>query len=830
MLTDRRQRKKNSTLQSLIVSATRLFAERGIYQTTIDEITTAADLGKGTFYKHFASREELLAVVIRQGFDLLLADLENDLPGSLPIFQAMLERHAHFFTAHPEYLLIFHQTRGWLTLIKPDHSPIKEEFRRYIRALADILKKSSSQADDRVDDSDEVLFSKARFLAGAISGVLSFEYTLGSGLGCDSSPKNIGAGFNHHFFSAENQVASPDDIPPVLLAAAPLPEPATRPNVRPIRNVAINEWAAACFLEEAVEWLPLLGRSGDLETIRQSILERVNQKHFQTYADLDGRHELDCVIVRDCARVWRGLLHPRSEQLAGFSVLQALVDTARGMPPGELTPSFWAEICHLVRALEGRVHLHDQKFLTLDETLSGREAAIARSTELDLLSGVMAGWMNRYANGLGEEAIFRRAERRDGVLAQLGGSETDWHDWRWHLRHIARNAKDLARLAPLTAEEIERIDRAMEKGIPFGVTPFYASLFDKKGEAGRDLAIRAQVIPPLSYSETFADPEEGEGAADFMREADTSPIELITRRYAAIAIFKPYNSCPQICVYCQRNWEINEPLEAHSLAPKKRIDAAIDWLAEHPGIHEVLLTGGDPLVLSNSRLESILDGLAALPHIERIRIGTRTLATLPMRITPALCKLLQSYVIPGRREICLVTHIEHAYEVTPDLARAANRLRRHGISVYNQMVYTFFVSRRFEAALLRRLLRRCGIDPYYTFYPKAKAEMMEYRLPIARMLQERGEEARLLPGMARTDEAIYNVPGLGKNYLNSWQHRDLISIRPNGARVYEFHPWEKKIMPQRTYVGDDVPILEYLQRLAATGEDPAEYDTIWYYY
>ncbi|HPO09019.1 MAG TPA: KamA family radical SAM protein, partial [bacterium] len=176
------------------------------------------------------------------------------------------------------------------------------------------------------------------------------------------------------------------------------------------------------------------------------------------------------------------------------------------------------------------------------------------------------------------------------------------------------------------------------------------------------------------------------------------------------------------------------------------------------------------------------------------------------------------------------THIEHPYEITPDMVNAADRLRREGIAVYNQLVYTFYVSRRFEAALLRRLLRLVGIDPYYTFNTKGKEETKAYRVPIARLLQEQKEEARILPGLERTDEAVFNVPGLGKNYLRAHQHHDLLSIRPNGARVYEFHPWEKNIAPQNTYVGDDIPILDYLNRLREIGEDPADYQTIWYYF
>jgi lysine 2,3-aminomutase len=180
--------------------------------------------------------------------------------------------------------------------------------------------------------------------------------------------------------------------------------------------------------------------------------------------------------------------------------------------------------------------------------------------------------------------------------------------------------------------------------------------------------------------------------------------------------------------------------------------------------------------------------------------------------------------------VALITHIEHPYEITLETARAVDRLRRRGIGVYNQQVYTFYVSRRFESALLRMLLRRIGVDPYYTFAPKGKEETASYRVPVARMLQEQKEEARLMPGTRRTDEAVYNVPGLGKNYLRALQHRDLISILPSGSRVYEFHPWEKNVVEQDTYVGTDIPILDYLLRLQKIGEDPADYESIWYYF
>jgi len=235
--------------------------------------------------------------------------------------------------------------------------------------------------------------------------------------------------------------------------------------------------------------------------------------------------------------------------------------------------------------------------------------------------------------------------------------------------------------------------------------------------------------------------------------------------------------------------------------------------------------------MSDGRLEEILNDLAAIPSIERIRIGTRTLVTVPMRITEELADLLARYRIPGRRQVSVVTHIQYPYEITPDTVTVVERLRSRGISVFNQLVYTFHISRRFEAYLLRRILVRAGVEPYYTFNTKGKEETKDYRVPLARLLQEQKEEARLLPGLARTDEAVYNVPGMGKNYLRARQHRDLISILPDGSRLYEFHPWEKNITDDiSTVLHQDVPILDYLKRLESLGEDTSEYETIWYYF
>ncbi|RJO74279.1 MAG: KamA family radical SAM protein [Myxococcales bacterium] len=822
MMGDRLERKKETTRNALLRAAKRLYAQHGLYGVSIEDITSEADLGKGTFYNHFKSREELIAAVLQEGLDKLITSFGKESPddSASPAASSriLFQRHLQFFREHPENLLVFHQARGWLKMAKPDGNPIRQEFKRYVDAIAEFLPVSTEGGFGREPPRQTL----ARFLAGAIAGALSYDFILGE----NSGPLFPDAIEFENLFQRLSPVSNRlDEQQPAVPAKRDAAPEVVESSFYAISD--LSDWNQERFVAIAEEWRSLLSAASSIEDARQQLLNRVNQRHFETYSDGNETHESDRVIVRDCARAWRGLLHSRSERLSGFSVLTTMVDAAQGVRRSNLSPAFWAELGHLVYGIEGRVRLHGGDSLALSASLAGREAALVRSAELDRLGAVMSDWMARYEDGLSAEAANRRAARRHAILSRLAGEEEEWRDWRWQLRHIARDAEGLGGMACLTQDERKRIDTARQRGIPFGVTPYYASLFDEDPGAGRDHAIRAQVVPPQYYLDSF---KRRRGVEDFMGEMDTSPVDLITRRYVAIAILKPFNTCPQICVYCQRNWEINEPLEKGSLAAKGKIKEAIDWLSEHPAIHEVLVTGGDPLILSDGRLKSILDQVASLPHVERIRVGTRTPVTLPMRITPALARLLGSYRIPGRREICLVTHVEHPYEATPEMVRAVSLLRTHGVPVYNQLVYTFYVSRRFEAAALRRLLRRCGIDPYYTFYPKGKEETADYRVPLARMLQEQKEEARLLPGLARTDEAVYNVPRLGKNYLNSWQHRDLISLRPNGARVYEFHPWEKKITPQDTYVGDDAPILDYLMRLQSIGEKPEEYESIWYYF
>lgn len=583
----------------------------------------------------------------------------------------------------------------------------------------------------------------------------------------------------------------------------------------------------------------LLKDAPNLETARDRLfayLDRAERAVFDLDNDL---HILEKANVRECVRVFKSVIGPINESRTGFSALACLWDLASGKHEEletEVSAGFLMEFVNLFRGVMGKSNIYREdgdvkKGVPDFILLQGREAAEARTDSLDAMGATVRKYFMKYPSGLVDEVIAWRQENRERILRYFGGTESDWNNYIWQIRNVIREARPLLDLIELTIEQQKAIKKATEHGIPFGITPYYLSLMDRNVSIGYDHAIRAQVIPPPEYVDQMAEQRSNrEVVFDFMGEHDTSPTDLVTRRYPGIAILKPFNTCAQICVYCQRNWEVDQVLDPKAMASKAELETAFSWFDNHRSVGDVLITGGDPVVMKDDTLRQILESLAAKDHIYRIRIGTRTPVVLPMRWTEELVSTLKAFHAPGRREITVVTHVEHPYEITPDAMQAVQRIRMAGISVYNQEVFTIENSRRFESAKLRRDLRLIGVDPYYTFNMKGKEETQRYMVPIARILQERKEEARLLPGLDRTDEPVFNVPRLGKNHLRALQDHRLVMILADGSRVYEFHPWEKNITPVPPYNFVDVPIYDYLEELAARGENIRDYRTVWFYY
>jgi len=584
------------------------------------------------------------------------------------------------------------------------------------------------------------------------------------------------------------------------------------------------------LLSEDVNIREIFSKASNPNKAREKLFDYLNvleRDYFNIYSHKDSqkKHEIEKNFAKECVRVFKNIIRTENEELSNFFALDALFKIYKNDQKSieEIGKGFIIEFLFLIKGINGISRLSQTTFLSSDEI-----TAELRGKILDKYSREMLNHYKRFQKGTDRQNIKNQKIVKNKILAYFSATEDDWKNYQWHLSHIIRDCKTLSELVKLEEDEVQGIKEAEKNEIPFQITPYYLTLFNKNGRDRNDRLVRAQVIPSKGYSLNVVKSQTQNINLDFMGEKSTSPILGITRRYPNIVILKPFDSCPQICVYCQRNWEI-KGIQNTNISPDK-IDAAIDWIKKNKYITEVLVTGGDPLTLNNEDIYLLLKKLQSIKHIERIRIGTRVLVTLPSRIDNELIKILKRFHKLGKKEICIVTHFEDATEITLDTLVAVKKIKRAGISIYNQQVFTYFNSFRYKTCFLRKTLKLSGIDPYYLFNTKGKEETKDFRVPIARVQQERKEEARLLPGIIRTDEPVFNVPKLGKSHLRSWQDHEIIMILKNGERVYRFFPWESMLLLVDGYIYTDVSIYSYLKRLRGDGENVEEYASIWYYF
>jgi lysine 2,3-aminomutase len=601
-------------------------------------------------------------------------------------------------------------------------------------------------------------------------------------------------------------------------------------------NKRITEYSKQELVVKLWEIAPdiktLLLLTPNLFTARDGFFTYLNdleRSYYNIFSDekFQNLHIVERNNAKECIRVLKNLIRTENELLTGFSALKVLIDLAKENHPDtiNINHGFLAEFVFLFLGIKA-IFTMDEIIEIIDNT--GIEAAIDRSAKLDYYSSKLEGHYRRFKKGTDPEIEANRQSVRTRIMRYFKASDANWENYQWQLKHIIHDYQTLECLIDIEENEKDGLRAAAEFNIPFQITPHYLTLFNETGKSSFDTIIRTMVIPSRQYCLNVAKNREEGLDMDFMGEQSTSPVDGITRRYPQILILKPFDSCPQICVYCQRNWEI-KGIENATITTSV-VTKAIEWISEHKTITEVLVTGGDPMTLPDNRLLTIISKIAAIDHVERIRIGTRMLVTLPQRFTEKFLNKLSSYHTFGKREIAIMTHFESPVEITSDTLKAIEKIKKRGINIYNQQVFTYYNSKRFETCFLRKTLKLSGIDPYYTFNTKGKEETGEFRVPIARLEQERKEEARLLPGLSRTDEPVFNVPKLGKSHLRAWQDHEPIMILGNGQRVYRFYPWESKIAIVDDYLYTDVSIYDYLKRLENDGEDISEYKNIWYYF
>ncbi|ACB86433.1 lysine 2,3-aminomutase [Natranaerobius thermophilus] len=248
-------------------------------------------------------------------------------------------------------------------------------------------------------------------------------------------------------------------------------------------------------------------------------------------------------------------------------------------------------------------------------------------------------------------------------------STQDWQDWNWQLKNRITDLESLKEIINLTDKEEEGIQQAL-KTLRMAITPYYASLMDKDDPS---CPIRRQAVPS-SLELNFGDSD----LEDPLSEDTDSPVEGITHRYPDRVLFLVTDQCSMYCRHCTRRRIAGTTDKA---APKEVVDNAIEYIKNTPRVRDVLISGGDGLIISDERLEYILDQLYKIEHVEIIRIGTRAPVVLPQRITDDLVSILKKY-----HPVWLNTHYNHPKELTSEAQKALAKLADAGIPLGNQSV------------------------------------------------------------------------------------------------------------------------------------------------
>lgn len=293
-------------------------------------------------------------------------------------------------------------------------------------------------------------------------------------------------------------------------------------------------------------------------------------------------------------------------------------------------------------------------------------------------------------------------------------SAEEWSDWRWQQKNRLRRLDDIERVVELSDEERSAFIASTDR-FDVAITPYYASLMDPHDPS---CPIRRQALPQSGELVTF--PFELE---DPLAEESHMPVPGVTYRYPDRILFYVTHNCPVYCRHCTRKRKVADPTSA---ASRLQIETALRYIERTPTIRDVLLSGGDPLTLSNERLRELFERLMAIEHVEVLRLGTRNPVTLPQRITPALADVLRSV-----RPLYVHTHFNHPKECTPEAGQALERLADAGCVLGNQMVLMRGVNDDPQKVLeLNRWLLRHRCRPYYIFQCDMAEGITHFRTPI----------------------------------------------------------------------------------------------------
>ncbi len=292
--------------------------------------------------------------------------------------------------------------------------------------------------------------------------------------------------------------------------------------------------------------------------------------------------------------------------------------------------------------------------------------------------------------------------------------ESLWNDWHWQQRERITSLDQLEKVLRLTDDERRAVVET-DAEFHMGITPYYAALMDPDDPA---CPIRLQSVPTLG--ELQIAPADLE---DPLAEERDMPVPGITHRYPDRVLFYTTHNCPVYCRHCTRKRKVSDPTSA---AAKAQVEAGLSYVEKHAEIRDVVISGGDPLSLSDERLDYILGRLRAIPHIEIFRLGTRNLVTLPQRVTDDFVQMLRKH-----HPVYVNTHFNHPKECTAEAFEAARRLADAGCVIGNQMVLLKGVND--DPAIVKDLNHRLllmRIRPYYIYQCDLAKGISHFRTPV----------------------------------------------------------------------------------------------------
>lgn len=310
-----------------------------------------------------------------------------------------------------------------------------------------------------------------------------------------------------------------------------------------------------------------------------------------------------------------------------------------------------------------------------------------------------------------------RQSRASGMFQNV--PDKNWNDWAWQVRNRVETLEELKQHLNLSAEEEAGVKECLGT-LRMAITPYYLSLIDPNDPHD---PVRRQAVP--TAAEVHRSPAD---LLDPLHEDTDSPVPGLTHRYPDRVLLLVTDQCSMYCRHCTRRRFAGQHDSAVAV---DQIDACIDYVARTPAVRDVLLSGGDPLLLSDDRLEYIISRLRAIEHVEIIRIGSRTPVVCPQRITPALCDMLKKY-----HPIWLNTHFNHPNEITEESAAACARLADAGIPLGNQSVLLAGVNDCVH--VMKKLVHelvKIRVRPYYIYQCDLSYGLEHFRTPVAKGIE-----------------------------------------------------------------------------------------------